>query len=100
MSGGAGNDIYFVDNAGDSVFENSGEGTDVVFSSAHFGLSANVETLVLQGSADLQLHGGMRGGRRALQRWPRGDRVRGRAALSRRRARQKKMPNEAASRAW
>ena len=57
MSGGAGNDIYFVDNAGDSVFENSGEGTDVVFSSAHFGLSANVETLVLQGSADLQGYG-------------------------------------------
>ena len=52
MSGGAGNDIYFVDNAGDVVFENAGEGTDVVFSSAHFGLSANVETLVLQGSAD------------------------------------------------
>ena len=57
MSGGAGNDIYFVDNAGDSVFENAGEGTDVVFSSAHFGLSANVETLVLQGSADLQGYG-------------------------------------------
>ena len=57
MSGGAGNDIYFVDNAGDSVIENASEGTDVVFSTAHFGLSANVETLVLQGSADLQGYG-------------------------------------------
>ena len=57
MFGGAGNDVYFVDNAGDAVFENAGEGTDAVFSSAHFALSANVETLVLQGSADLQGYG-------------------------------------------
>ena len=57
MVGGAGNDIYFVDNAGDSVFENAGEGTDAVFSMAHFRLSENVETLVLQGSADLQGYG-------------------------------------------
>jgi Ca2+-binding RTX toxin-like protein len=57
MVGGAGNDVYFVDNAGDSVFENAGEGTDAVFSTAHFRLSANVETLVLQGSADLQGYG-------------------------------------------
>ena len=57
MFGGAGNDIYFVDNAGDAVFENASEGTDAVFSTAHFGLTANVETLVLQGSADLQGYG-------------------------------------------
>ena len=57
MTGGAGNDVYFVDNVGDAVFENSGEGNDAVFSTAHFGLSANVETLVLQGSADLQGYG-------------------------------------------
>jgi trimeric autotransporter adhesin len=57
MSGGAGNDVYFVDNAGDQVVENPGEGNDVVFSTAHFALSANVETLVLQGSADLQGYG-------------------------------------------
>ena len=37
-----------------SVIENAGEGTDAVFATAHFGLSANVETLVLQGGADLQ----------------------------------------------
>ena len=57
MVGGAGNDIYFVDNASDAVFENPGEGTDAVFSTAHFRLTANVETLVLQGSANLQGYG-------------------------------------------
>ena len=57
MVGGAGNDVYFVDNAGDMVAENPNEGTDAVFSIAHFGLSADVETLVLQGSADLQGYG-------------------------------------------
>jgi trimeric autotransporter adhesin len=57
MVGGAGNDVYFVDNAGDQVIENPGEGNDAVFSTAHYALSANVETLVLQGSADLQGYG-------------------------------------------
>jgi Ca2+-binding RTX toxin-like protein len=57
MLGEAGNDVYFVDNAGDQVVESAGEGTDAVFSSAHFALSANVETLVLQGGADLQGYG-------------------------------------------
>ena len=54
MSGGAGNDTYFVDNAGDVVIENAGEGTDTVFASVNYGLTANVENLVLQGAADLQ----------------------------------------------
>jgi Ca2+-binding RTX toxin-like protein len=57
MFGGAGNDVYIVDNAGDAVIENAGEGSDAVFASAHFRLSANVETLVMQGSADLQGYG-------------------------------------------
>ena len=57
MYGGAGNDVYFVDNAGDVVIEAAGEGTDAVFSFAHLRLSADVETLVLQGSADLQGYG-------------------------------------------
>jgi Ca2+-binding RTX toxin-like protein len=57
MVGGAGNDVYFVDNAGDVVIENPNEGNDVVFSTAHFQLSENVETLVLQGNADLQGYG-------------------------------------------
>ena len=57
MLGGAGNDVYFVDDPGDQVIENAGEGNDVVFSTAHLVLSANVEILVLQGSADLQGYG-------------------------------------------
>jgi trimeric autotransporter adhesin len=57
MKGGLGNDVYMVDNAGDSVIENAGEGNDAVFSTAHFALSANVEALVLQGTADLQGYG-------------------------------------------
>ena len=54
MLGGDGNDAYFVDNAGDLAIENANEGNDTVFSTAHLRLSANLETLVLQGAADLQ----------------------------------------------
>ena len=54
MLGGAGNDTYFVDNAADAVIENAGQGSDAVFASVNYGLTANVETLVLQGGADLQ----------------------------------------------
>jgi len=57
MAGGDGNDVYFVDDAGDGVHENANEGIDTVFSTAHFRLSADVENLVLQGSADLQGYG-------------------------------------------
>ena len=57
LNGGIGNDTYFVDDAGDAVFENAGQGNDTVFSTVHFALPANVETLVLQGSADLQGYG-------------------------------------------
>src|SRR4029450_1229720 len=54
MQGGAGNDVYFVDNIADSVVENANEGNDSVFASVNFTLSANVENLIMQGSADLQ----------------------------------------------
>src|SRR5262245_49615425 len=57
MAGGAGNDVYFVDDAGDMVIENIGEGNDAIFSTVHLALPANVEILVLQGSADLQGYG-------------------------------------------
>src|SRR4030095_11610254 len=43
-----------VDNAGDVVIENPGEGNDTVFSTANVTLSANLENLVLQSGADLQ----------------------------------------------
>ena len=51
MYGGAGNDAYFLDNIGDSVFENPNEGSDTVYATANYRLGANVEYLVLQGSA-------------------------------------------------
>jgi Ca2+-binding RTX toxin-like protein len=57
MVGGLGNDIYFVDDSSDATFENPGEGNDAVFASTHYGLAADVETLVLQGIADLQGYG-------------------------------------------
>jgi Ca2+-binding RTX toxin-like protein len=51
MSGGAGNDTYIVDNAGDVVTEASSAGTDTVQSSVTFTLGANLENLTLTGSA-------------------------------------------------
>ena len=53
MLGGAGNDVYIVDDAGDAIFENPGEGNDAVFSTVTYALTANVETLVLQGSGNI-----------------------------------------------
>ncbi len=53
IAGGAGNDTYIVDNAGDTVYENAGEGTDHVVASVSYTLSDNVENLTLVGSADL-----------------------------------------------
>jgi Ca2+-binding RTX toxin-like protein len=53
MIGGQGNDTYAVDNVGDVVTENSGEGTDLVLSSVAFTLSTNVENLTLTGSSSI-----------------------------------------------
>ncbi|MFJ4497967.1 M10 family metallopeptidase C-terminal domain-containing protein [Pseudomonas atacamensis] len=59
LIGGGGNDTYFVDNAGDVVVETSevGGGTDTVNSSVSYSLSANVENIVLTGSANLNANG-------------------------------------------
>ncbi len=51
LVGGLGNDTYFVDALGDVVIENAGEGTDLVISSVDHTLAANVEHLVLTGTA-------------------------------------------------
>ncbi|MGB8598821.1 MAG: calcium-binding protein [Burkholderiales bacterium] len=53
MAGGVGNDNYVVDNVGDIVTENIGEGIDSVQASINYTLGANVENLVLTGAADL-----------------------------------------------
>lgn len=52
LTGGAGNDTYIVDDAGDSVVESASQGIDTVFSAVTFALAANVENLILTGSAD------------------------------------------------
>lgn len=52
MSGGAGNDSYVVNDVGDSVIELAGQGADVVQSAVTFTLGANVENLVLTGTAN------------------------------------------------
>jgi len=53
MSGGQGNDVYVVDDAGDTVVELAGQGTDTVQATIDYTLGANVERLTLMGSADI-----------------------------------------------
>jgi subtilisin family serine protease len=53
LLGGAGNDIYVLDNAGDTIVELAGEGDDLVQSSVSHTLGANVERLTLTGSANV-----------------------------------------------
>jgi Ca2+-binding RTX toxin-like protein len=50
MQGGKGNDVYVVDDLGDSVKESSGQGTDLVKSAVTFALGANLENLTLTGN--------------------------------------------------
>ncbi len=57
MVGGQGDDYYIVDNNGDIVVENSGEGTDTVLSEVSYSLSANVENLSLTGTAAINATG-------------------------------------------
>lgn len=50
MAGGAGNDTYFVDNSGDIIGENAGEGVDLVYASATYALGSSVDNLTLTGT--------------------------------------------------
>ncbi len=54
MAGGADNDTYMVDDALDLVFELAGGGNDRVMASVSHTLAAEVERLILTGSADLE----------------------------------------------
>ncbi|KQV39160.1 MULTISPECIES: calcium-binding protein [unclassified Rhizobium] len=53
MEGGKGNDTYYVDNARDVLVEASNAGSDAVFSSVSYTLSANIEKLTLTGTGNL-----------------------------------------------
>lgn len=54
MFGGTGNDVFVVDSTLDSVFENSGEGTDQVNASASFTIAdSDVENLMLTGVGNI-----------------------------------------------
>ncbi len=54
MAGGAGNDSYYVNNLGDTVVENAGEGSEQVTSSVRFDLTGQyIERLTLTGSDDI-----------------------------------------------
>ena len=57
MIGGTGDDIYIVDSSSDVVTESSGEGTDIVFTSATYTIGANIENLTLTGSSSYNLTG-------------------------------------------
>ncbi|MEO8507316.1 MAG: calcium-binding protein, partial [Betaproteobacteria bacterium] len=57
MSGASGNDNFIVDDAGDVVGELAGEGLDIVQSAIGYVLPANVEQLVLTGSAAINATG-------------------------------------------
>ncbi|WGT66629.1 putative Ig domain-containing protein [Variovorax paradoxus] len=57
LIGGTGDDYYEIDDAGDAIVENAGEGDDFVRSSISWALGANVERLALDGADDLYATG-------------------------------------------
>lgn len=65
LYGGLGDDIYIVDSTSDVVIENSGEGTDTIYSSVSYSLSTDgalfnpkhVENLTLTGTANINANG-------------------------------------------
>src|ERR1044071_8162179 len=58
MVGGPGNDIYYVDAAGDQVVENPNEGNDIVYATFNYTLGANVDSVVLvEGAGNIDAAG-------------------------------------------
>lgn len=57
LTGGAGNDSYKIENAGDVVIEIVGGGSDLVQSSISWDMTANVENASLFGTAHVNIVG-------------------------------------------
>ncbi|ESQ90082.1 hypothetical protein ABAC460_09955 [Asticcacaulis sp. AC460] len=58
LSGGAGDDTYYVDNIGDKVLEQSGKGKDLIYASVSYSLAGQVvENLILTGGANINATG-------------------------------------------
>lgn len=57
MIGGVGNDTYVVDDVGDQVLEDPGEGVDLVLASVDFEIRGGLEELRLLGTASLSVFG-------------------------------------------
>lgn len=61
MVGGAGNDTFIVDNLGDTVVEAAGGGTDTILAQISYRIAAQIERLVLAGTAAIDGMGDARG---------------------------------------
>lgn len=57
LAGGTGDDAYYVDDLGDSVTEDADGGSDTVYASVDYALSANTERLIGSGATGLALTG-------------------------------------------
>jgi len=57
MYGGAGDDVFYVDNSTEWVFENPGEGTDLIRTSVSYSMPANVENLYVSGIVGVDIFG-------------------------------------------
>ena len=57
MSGGAGNDIYYADNAGDIINDSSGNDTVVVSGNVSLANFVGIENIMLSATGDISLDG-------------------------------------------
>jgi len=57
MLGGTGDDVYMVDSRFDVIVESNSGGMDLVYASASHTMASGLETLILQGTADLTATG-------------------------------------------